>query len=39
MVEMPPLGAGPGQGRELIEQALPYQFGAQTRFDYQNRGA
>jgi hypothetical protein len=34
-VEMPPLGAAPmgsGQGRELIEQALPYQFGAKTTF-------
>jgi len=31
-VEMPPWGAGTGQGRELIERALPYQFGAQTTF-------
>jgi two-component sensor histidine kinase len=31
-VEMPPSGAGTGQGRELIERALPYQFGAQTTF-------
>jgi len=31
-VEMPPLGAGTAQGRELIERALPYQFGAQTTF-------
>jgi two-component sensor histidine kinase len=31
-VEMPPLGAGAGHGRELIERALPYQFGAQTTF-------
>jgi two-component system CheB/CheR fusion protein len=34
-VEMPPLGAKPqgsGQGRELIEQVLPYQFDAQTTF-------
>jgi two-component sensor histidine kinase len=34
-VEMPPLGAGPqgsGQGRELIERVLPYQFDAQTTF-------
>jgi PAS domain S-box-containing protein len=34
-VEMPPAGARPegtGQGRELIEQALPYQFDAQTKF-------
>jgi two-component sensor histidine kinase len=34
-VEMPPAGANPkgtGQGRELIERALPYQFDAQTTF-------
>jgi two-component system, chemotaxis family, CheB/CheR fusion protein len=34
-VEMPPLGADPrgtGQGRELIERMLPYQFGARTTF-------
>lgn len=34
-VTMPPSGAGPqgtGQGRELIEGALPYQFGAETVF-------
>jgi PAS domain S-box-containing protein len=34
-VEMPPAGAKPkgtGQGRELIERALPYQFDAQTMF-------
>ena len=31
-VEMPPSGVGAGQGRELIERALPYQFGAQTTF-------
>ena len=31
-VEMPPSGAGAGHGRELIERALPYQFGAQTTF-------
>jgi two-component sensor histidine kinase len=34
-VEMPPLGANPqgtGQGRELIERVLPYQFDAQTMF-------
>jgi two-component system, chemotaxis family, CheB/CheR fusion protein len=32
---MPPLGADPqgtGQGRELIERVLPYQFDAQTMF-------
>jgi two-component system CheB/CheR fusion protein len=31
-VEMPPLPHGIGQGRELIERALPYQFDAQTTF-------
>jgi PAS domain S-box-containing protein len=34
-VKMPPIGADPigtGQGRELIERALPYQFDAQTTF-------
>ncbi len=32
-VEMlPPAGAGAGHGRELIERALPYQFGARTTF-------
>jgi len=31
-VEITPLGAGTGQGRELIERALPYQFDAQTTF-------
>jgi two-component sensor histidine kinase len=34
-VEMPPLEAKPeggGQGRELIERVLPYQFEAQTTF-------
>ncbi len=31
-VEMPPFPHGVGQGRELIEQALPYQFDAQTTF-------
>jgi two-component sensor histidine kinase len=30
-VEMPP-GAGSGNGRELIERALPYQFDARTTF-------
>jgi two-component system, chemotaxis family, CheB/CheR fusion protein len=32
---MPPLEATPqgsGQGRELIERVLPYQFDAQTMF-------
>jgi two-component sensor histidine kinase len=34
-VEMPPFGGKPqggGQGRELIERVLPYQFEAQTTF-------
>jgi len=34
-VKMPPIGTNPngtGQGRELIERALPYQFDAQTTF-------
>jgi two-component sensor histidine kinase len=34
-VEMPAMGASPhggGQGRELIERVLPYQFDAQTMF-------
>ncbi len=34
-VEIPPLGARPlgsGQGRELIERVLPYQFDARTTF-------
>ncbi|NTI33028.1 chemotaxis protein CheB [Rhizobium rhizogenes] len=34
-VKMPPVGSipgGTGQGRELIEQALPYQLGAKTSF-------
>jgi two-component sensor histidine kinase len=34
-VEMPPVGAKPqgsGQGRELIERVLPYQFEAHTTF-------
>jgi two-component sensor histidine kinase len=31
-VVMPPPEAGTRQGRELIERALPYQFGAQTTF-------
>jgi len=37
-VEMPPSGAGTGQGRELIERALPYQFGAETTFALQADG-
>ncbi len=31
-VEMPPSSTDFGNGRELIERALPYQFGAQTTF-------
>jgi two-component sensor histidine kinase len=31
-VEVPPSVGGTGQGRELIERALPYQFGARTTF-------
>ena len=31
-VEISPLPLSTGQGRELIEQALPYQFDAQTTF-------
>jgi two-component sensor histidine kinase len=31
-VEMPPFPQHTGQGRELIEKALPYQFDAQTTF-------
>jgi two-component system, chemotaxis family, CheB/CheR fusion protein len=40
-VEMPPLGAKPegsGQGRELIERSLPYQFDAQTTFSMEADG-
>jgi two-component sensor histidine kinase len=40
-VEMPPLGAKPegsGQGRELIERVLPYQFDAQTTFAMEEDG-
>ena len=37
-VEMPPLGSSVGHGRELIERALPYQFGAQTTFDLEADG-
>jgi two-component system CheB/CheR fusion protein len=29
---MPPFPQHTGQGRELIEKALPYQFDAQTTF-------
>jgi two-component sensor histidine kinase len=31
-VEVPTRAGGTGQGRQLIEQALPYQFGARTTF-------
>jgi two-component sensor histidine kinase len=40
-VEMPPLGAKPhgsGQGRELIERVLPYQFDARTTFALEKDG-
>jgi len=40
-VEMPPPGAKPqgsGQGRELIERVLPYQFDAQTTFALEEDG-
>jgi len=31
-VDVPPFPHAIGQGRDLIEQALPYQFDAQTTF-------
>lgn len=40
-MDMPPAGAAPqgtGQGRELIEQALPYQLSAQTSFAFEEDG-
>jgi two-component sensor histidine kinase len=40
-VKMPPSGEPPlgtGRGRDLIEQALPYQFGAQTTFSLEPDG-
>lgn len=40
-VSMPPPGPKPkggGQGRELIERALPYQFKAKTHFALENDG-
>jgi two-component system, chemotaxis family, CheB/CheR fusion protein len=37
-VEMPPSPQATGQGRALIEQALPYQFGAHTRFALEEDG-
>jgi two-component sensor histidine kinase len=36
-VEIPP-GAGTGNGRELIERALPYQFDARTTFALEEDG-
>ncbi len=41
-VTMPPAGQSPrggGQGRELIERALPYQLGAHTTYVLENDGA
>jgi two-component sensor histidine kinase len=37
-VEMPRPDAPSGHGRELIERALPYQFGAQTTFALESDG-
>ncbi len=37
-VEMPTSDARFGHGRELIERALPYQFGAQTTFALESDG-
>jgi two-component sensor histidine kinase len=37
-VEMPPSPQATGQGRALIEQALPYQFGAHTTFALEEDG-
>ncbi|MDU0956620.1 MAG: hypothetical protein E7A86_15820, partial [Bradyrhizobium sp.] len=40
-VDMPPRGAGPVgtvQGRELIEQALPYQLSARTSYTFASDG-
>jgi two-component sensor histidine kinase len=37
-VEMPPSPQATGQGRALIEQALPYQFGAYTTFALEEDG-
>jgi two-component sensor histidine kinase len=40
-VDVPPLGANPqgtGQGRQLIERVLPYQFDAQTMFTMEADG-
>ncbi|CCM79439.1 chemotaxis protein CheB [Rhizobium mesoamericanum] len=39
-VRMPPEGSSvKGQGRELIEQALPYQLGAKTSYTLRSEGA
>jgi two-component system CheB/CheR fusion protein len=38
-VEVPTSVGGTGQGRELIERALPYQFGARTTFALEPDGA
>jgi two-component system, chemotaxis family, CheB/CheR fusion protein len=37
-VEMPPSPQATGQGRAVIEQALPYQFGAHTTFVLEEDG-
>jgi two-component sensor histidine kinase len=37
-MEMPPSPHATGQGRELIERALPYQFDAQTTFAMESDG-
>lgn len=40
-VAMPPAGSAPrgtGQGRELIERALPYQLGARTHYAFEPTG-
>jgi two-component system CheB/CheR fusion protein len=37
-VEVPTSVGGTGQGRELIERALPYQFGARTTFAFEADG-
>jgi two-component sensor histidine kinase len=38
-VEVSPSAIGTGQGRELIERGLPYQFGARTTFALEADGA
>ena len=37
-VDIPTVPHRTGQGRELIERALPYQFGARTTFDMESDG-